>query len=815
MSYPGRPPIMQGLPMYMPMGAPTAPLMPAVMPIQHMVPIQVTSAPQIRAFPKLNPNREQQKQIQGPAVTVFVGNITEKAPDVMIRQILATCGHVISWKKVKAFGFCELAGPDAGLRAVRLLHDLMIGDKRLVAKVDAKTKTVLDEYKAERRKKQKGSTSPLQDEPEEEELDEETQALDATALERIKQIMKEYEEEMSNYESKKEVLAEAEVEEEKRDLITREIGKFREIMKKQEEEKEVRKKKEEQKEKSTRDRDRSHSHSPSPRRREKDEKKRRRSRSRSHEKSRERDRDREREKERERDRDREREREREKERERERERERDRDRERERDRDREREKDRDRERDREDRRGSRDMLKEKEMEEEAKEKKKAERRAREKEAAYQERLRAWETRERRKAKDYEKEREKERTKEEERERDAKRLKEFLEDYDDERDDLKYYKGRELQKRLAERVKEADGDVRDRCKEKEEIEELKNRIFSGEHEDPSAEFERIKREREEQYKPKLLIDVNLEHWKQKEREKERELERQKARERERMRELDRERDRQRKREEREKYIMEQAAQELAAVEAEPIDSDSDMEADNHYSPAPPEPDNVSMDNSNSAQWTQVQAPDEDSKHSFISNHDDHVAPPTGTGMKITLAKPITLQSPTRDSKRRKSDLREVFNPDEDDSNTQIKKRKLVPLDYNEDKKSKREKENGEKKSEETKSQEEKRRNIKSLIERIPTEKEALFAYHLDWSAIDSVLMEKKIRPWINKKIIEYIGEPEPTLVDFICSKVLAGSQPQVILEDVQMVLDEEAEVFVVKMWRLLIYEVEAKKLGIGK
>lgn len=30
-----------------------------------------------------------------------------------------------------------------------------------------------------------------------------------------------------------------------------------------------------------------------------------------------------------------------------------------------------------------------------------------------------------------------------------------------------------------------------------------------------------------------------------------------------------------------------------------------------------------------------------------------------------------------------------------------------------------------------------------------------------------------------------------------------------------VLDEEAEVFVVKMWRLLIYEVEAKKLGLMK
>jgi len=30
-----------------------------------------------------------------------------------------------------------------------------------------------------------------------------------------------------------------------------------------------------------------------------------------------------------------------------------------------------------------------------------------------------------------------------------------------------------------------------------------------------------------------------------------------------------------------------------------------------------------------------------------------------------------------------------------------------------------------------------------------------------------------------------------------------------------VLDDESEVFVVKMWRLLIYETEAKKLGLVK
>lgn len=50
----------------------------------------------------------------------------------------------------------------------------------------------------------------------------------------------------------------------------------------------------------------------------------------------------------------------------------------------------------------RDIQREKEMEEEARERKKAEKKAREKEAAYQERLRNWELRERRKAKEYEK-----------------------------------------------------------------------------------------------------------------------------------------------------------------------------------------------------------------------------------------------------------------------------------------------------------------------------------------------------------------------------------------------------------------------------
>lgn len=44
--------------------------------------------------------------------------------------------------------------------------------------------------------------------------------------------------------------------------------------------------------------------------------------------------------------------------------------------------------------------------------------------------------------------------------------------------------------------------------------------------------------------------------------------------------------------------------------------------------------------------------------------------------------------------------------------------------------------------------------------------------------------------------------------FTCMLSVCDSSPL-------QVLDEEAEVFIVKMWRLLIYETEAKKIGLGK
>ncbi|XP_077297805.1 uncharacterized protein LOC143919378 [Arctopsyche grandis] len=59
-------------------------------------------------------------------------------------------------------------------------------------------------------------------------------------------------------------------------------------------------------------------------------------------------------------------------------------------------------------------------------------------------------------------------------------------------------------------------------------------------------------------------------------------------------------------------------------------------------------------------------------------------------------------------------------------------------------------------------------------KISTPKDTVFTFKLGRSRIDVNSMEKKIEPWIDKRLIECISEPEPICVDFIYGKLLAGN-----------------------------------------
>ncbi|XP_019171232.1 PREDICTED: RNA-binding protein 25 isoform X2 [Ipomoea nil] len=106
------------------------------------------------------------------------------------------------------------------------------------------------------------------------------------------------------------------------------------------------------------------------------------------------------------------------------------------------------------------------------------------------------------------------------------------------------------------------------------------------------------------------------------------------------------------------------------------------------------------------------------------------------------------------------------------------------------------------------------DAKQLIDMIPKTKNELFSYEINWAIYDKNELHERMRPWIAKKITEFLGEEEPTLVDYIVSSTQEHVKAAEMLERLQAILDEEAEMFVLKMWRMLIFEVKKVETGLA-
>ncbi|EEF36991.1 conserved hypothetical protein [Ricinus communis] len=106
------------------------------------------------------------------------------------------------------------------------------------------------------------------------------------------------------------------------------------------------------------------------------------------------------------------------------------------------------------------------------------------------------------------------------------------------------------------------------------------------------------------------------------------------------------------------------------------------------------------------------------------------------------------------------------------------------------------------------------DAKQLIDMIPKTKDELFSYEINWAVYDRHELHERMRPWISKKITEFLGEEETTLVDYIVSSTRDHVKASQMLEMLQSILDDEAEMFVLKMWRMLIFEIKKVETGLA-
>jgi RNA-binding protein 25 len=97
--------------------------------------------------------------------------------------------------------------------------------------------------------------------------------------------------------------------------------------------------------------------------------------------------------------------------------------------------------------------------------------------------------------------------------------------------------------------------------------------------------------------------------------------------------------------------------------------------------------------------------------------------------------------------------------------------------------------------------------KEIADSIPVSKEGLFAFEINWAVSEAHgIAEKIMRPWIIKKIKEYLGEEETVLINFIVTKLSNPCVPDDLLTELTPVLDVDAEPFVLKLWRMFVFSV---------
>lgn len=105
-------------------------------------------------------------------------------------------------------------------------------------------------------------------------------------------------------------------------------------------------------------------------------------------------------------------------------------------------------------------------------------------------------------------------------------------------------------------------------------------------------------------------------------------------------------------------------------------------------------------------------------------------------------------------------------------------------------------------------------IKALVAEIPATKEGLFTWAVSWDQLDRNTVQSRIRPFVAKKIVEYLGVHEESLVDYVVGQILKRGAADAMAAELREALDEDADEFVMKLWRMVIFESESRKRGLA-
>ena len=84
------------------------------------------------------------------------------------------------------------------------------------------------------------------------------------------------------------------------------------------------------------------------------------------------------------------------------------------------------------------------------------------------------------------------------------------------------------------------------------------------------------------------------------------------------------------------------------------------------------------------------------------------------------------------------------------------------------------------------EEERAQAVRQLAAEIPTDKDGLWKWEVKWEFVDETVVREQLKPFVEKKIVEYLGVQEQMLVDVVEEHVRQHGHPQELVEQLEEV-----------------------------
>lgn len=170
-------------------------------------------------------------------------------------------------------------------------------------------------------------------------------------------------------------------------------------------------------------------------------------------------------------------------------------------------------------------------------------------------------------------------------------------------------------------------------------------------------------------------------------------------------------------------------------------------------------------------------------------------------RFTLSLGAAAQKAQARSGPQRRTMAEVEGLLDDEEQEQTTKRQLVPIKFEPIADVK------------TMTEEEIQTAVKSLAQEIPATQEGLWAWDVKWDYLEDTIITEKLRPFIEKKVVEYLGVQEQLLVDVVEEHLRKHSKPAELAEELEGPLEDDAIDLVKKLWRMVIFFTESEKRGL--